>query len=575
MSSGGRDSNQLSGSSAGQPSVDEQFDRMVEDLARTPIDDLSGGSNDIDASPSLSAVAPSTSSSSVQQSNSRRNRQQALNSNNDQHFHYPSAATNSTGMSSQLAMDSDMATTATATTNDISDFSMTDNTSSDPAAEHRVYVEVSPYQMMTAVSQASGQQSSSIVNPSNGGGGDNMDTNGQTSSSSDQAENQAQVQLRRQIMEVQKDLALDNSEKARRIQKLMMQQFSHQPPVYRLSQLNHQAITSGNQIDKDTAAVVCDLHGVEHNVAPTALDNTYFDESVRLLGCKHYQRSCKLQAACCGKFYTCRLCHDEQETDHQINRHATVNMMCMLCKVVQPAAQQCANPPCQATMARYYCDVCKFWNNDPNQSIYHCDKCGLCRIGRGLGIDYFHCDKCNVCLAMNLKDNHRCIERNLDQNCPICEDYMFTSTSTVIFMACGHSIHLTCYNEHIKNSYQCPICWKSLSNMNAYFQQIDKMLENHTMPAEYEDFYSVILCNDCEEKSKTKYHFLYHKCQCCGSYNTKVLQTQQERQVNPLSGNLEVPMAAGNLASPDVENSSGSRPRSVSSSSADQRNNRT
>lgn len=56
----------MSGSSAGQSSVDEQFDRMVEDLARTPIDDLSGGSNDVDASPSLSAVAPSTSSSSVQ-----------------------------------------------------------------------------------------------------------------------------------------------------------------------------------------------------------------------------------------------------------------------------------------------------------------------------------------------------------------------------------------------------------------------------------------------------------------------------------------------------------------------------
>lgn len=65
--------------------------------------------------------------------------------------------------------------------------------------------------------------------------------------------------------------------------------------------------------------------------------------------------------------------------------------------------------------------------------------------------------------------------------------------------------------------------------MSSYFQQIDRMLEQHKMPPEYEDVWSIVLCNDCEQKSKTKYHFLYHKCQNCQSYNTKIVSTVQER----------------------------------------------
>lgn len=47
-------------------------------------------------------------------------------------------------------------------------------------------------------------------------------------------------------------------------------------------------------------------------------------------------------------------------------------------------------------------------------------------------------EKCNVCMALSLKGRHKCIERNLESDCPVCGDYMFTSTTTVIFMPCGH-----------------------------------------------------------------------------------------------------------------------------------------
>ena len=32
-----------------------------------------------------------------------------------------------------------------------------------------------------------------------------------------------------------------------------------------------------------------------------------------------------------------------------------------------------------------------------------------------------------------------------------------------------------------------------------------------------------ILCNDCERKGQAPFHFVYHKCPHCASYNTRVL----------------------------------------------------
>lgn len=45
------------------------------------------------------------------------------------------------------------------------------------------------------------------------------------------------------------------------------------------------------------------------------------------------------------------------------------------------------------------------------------------------------------------------------------------------------------------------------------------------MPPDYANIYSIVLCNDCEVKSEAPYHFLYHKCDKCKGYNTKVLET--------------------------------------------------
>ena len=112
------------------------------------------------------------------------------------------------------------------------------------------------------------------------------------------------------------------------------------------------------------------------------------EEAMTALGCEHYKRNIKLQCSACNKWYTCRFCHDAVE-DHMLNRRETKNMLCMLCGCAQAASEECAL--CSKRAAWYYCDVCKLWDDDPEKSIYHCNDCGICRVGKGLGKDFFHC----------------------------------------------------------------------------------------------------------------------------------------------------------------------------------------
>lgn len=136
------------------------------------------------------------------------------------------------------------------------------------------------------------------------------------------------------------------------------------------------------------------------------------------------------------------------------------------------------------------------------------------------------CDlqKCCACISISIQETHKCIERSTDCDCPICGEYMFTSPKAVVFMTCGHSIHSKCYNEHMMRSYKCPICNKSLVNMETQFRQIDLAIQSQPMPAEFRDTRSTVLCNDCSGKSTVAYHWLGLKCAICNSYNTVELQ---------------------------------------------------
>ncbi|KAF8103682.1 hypothetical protein N665_0186s0050 [Sinapis alba] len=250
---------------------------------------------------------------------------------------------------------------------------------------------------------------------------------------------------------------------------------------------------------------------------------SFRDPEKQIYGCEHYKRNCKLRAACCGQLFTCRFCHDKV-SDHSMDRKLVTEMLCMRCLKVQPCGPICTTPSCEGfPMAKHYCSICKLF--DDERAVYHCPFCNLCRVGEGLGIDYFHCMTCNCCLGMKLV-NHKCLEKSLETNCPICCEFLFTSSEAVRALPCGHYMHSACFQAYTCSHYTCPICGKSLGDMAVYFGMLDALLAAEELPEEYKDRCQDILCNDCECKGTTRFHWLYHKCGTCGSYNTRVIRSE-------------------------------------------------
>ncbi|KAJ3695692.1 hypothetical protein LUZ60_001069 [Juncus effusus] len=250
---------------------------------------------------------------------------------------------------------------------------------------------------------------------------------------------------------------------------------------------------------------------------------SFRDAEKKEFGCEHYKRNCKLVAACCNKLFTCRFCHDKV-SDHTMDRKLTAEMMCMQCLKIQPVGPTCKTESCNGlSMAKYCCNICKFF--DDERTVYHCPFCNLCRLGKGLGVDFFHCMTCNCCLGMKLKE-HKCREKGLETNCPICCDFLFTSSAAVRSLPCGHFMHSACFQAYTCSHYTCPICTKSLGDMAVYFGMLDALLATEVLPEEYRDRCQDILCNDCGKKGQTRFHWLYHKCGSCGSYNTRVIKTE-------------------------------------------------
>ena len=207
------------------------------------------------------------------------------------------------------------------------------------------------------------------------------------------------------------------------------------------------------------------------------------------MGCPHYDRNCMMVTNCCNKTYWCRICHDDEE-DHIIDRFSISEMVCGFCEERQPSSNICSS--CKRKMADYYCNICHLWTNTLSE-IYHCEKCGHCRIGRGLGIDQFHCPKCNICIPIDTIDTHTCREKAAHSNCPICCEYMFTSRDALAIMKCGHFIHQKCLDEFLKNDYRCPICKKSMGDMTECWKKMDLQIKDIEIPVEMSNWKSMII----------------------------------------------------------------------------------
>ncbi|KAJ0725095.1 putative transcription factor C2H2 family [Helianthus annuus] len=308
-----------------------------------------------------------------------------------------------------------------------------------------------------------------------------------------------QNELESEIRKVSRDPTLDPRRKAYLIQNLMTSRW----------------IAAQQKLPQGRKGDMVDGEGV-YGCSPS-----FRDAEKQIYGCEHYKRNCKLRAACCQKLFTCRFCHDNV-SDHTMDRKATTEMMCMNCLKVQPVGPVCSTPSCNGlSMAKYYCSYCKFF--DDERTVYHCPFCNLCRLGKGLGIDFFHCMTCNYCLGIKLVD-HKCREKGLETNCPICCDFLFTSSAAVRALPCGHFMHSACFQAYACTHYICPICSKSMGDMSVYFGMLDALMASEVLPEEYRNRCQDILCNDCDKKGSAPFHWLYHKCGSCGSYNTRVIK---------------------------------------------------
>jgi len=252
-----------------------------------------------------------------------------------------------------------------------------------------------------------------------------------------------------------------------------------------------------------------------HQTTPA---QTFHDADV--LGCEHYARAALASAPCCSRFFACRFCHDEA-MDHTLQRGALDRFKCMRCGHEQGVNSDTCEA-CHGRFGRYFCKPCRFLDDSADKKIFHCAQCGVCRVGERA--DYFHCDQCGVCMAVELKGKHKCVERSLESGCPVCAEFMFTSTAPIRFFDCGHAMHLACFDEYRKSNYVCPLCSKSLGDTGDFVAKVDEIMKHTKMPAAFAGVKARVFCADCEKRSTVAFHFVYHKCADCGSYNTKLLE---------------------------------------------------
>ncbi|XP_071738302.1 E3 ubiquitin-protein ligase MIEL1-like [Rutidosis leptorrhynchoides] len=257
-------------------------------------------------------------------------------------------------------------------------------------------------------------------------------------------------------------------------------------------------------------------------------NNNPLDIGKLLHGCSHYRRRCKIRAPCCDQIFFCRHCHNEAtnalsnpKERHEIVRQDIKHVICEICNTEQEVAQICTN--CGVKMGEYFCGICKFYDDDISKQQFHCNECGICRVGGAS--NFFHCQKCGSCYYLRLRGNHPCVENSVKNHCPICYEFLFDSMKSTTHMNCGHKMHLECWDEMIKqNQYRCPICSKSMTDLPRTWRRLDQEIEATAMPEEYRYEIS-ILCNDCNNTSKASFHILGHKCSHCKSYNTRRIGT--------------------------------------------------
>jgi len=283
--------------------------------------------------------------------------------------------------------------------------------------------------------------------------------------------------------------------------------------------------------------------------------------------CSHYDRKCSIISPCCGMLFGCRICHDEcdalpppflnmlktnsnvnrndesshdsqpakrristpssplmeEGVEHEINRFDIKEIVCRNCHQRQSSKRnKCMK--CDVQFGEYHCEICNLWM-DSSQQPYHCDDCGLCRVG---GQNNFkHCLQCGICVDKSSYAKHNCL--TYEANCPVCLDDLFSSRRICHEMPCGHVIHWDCFTEYSRHDLRCPICKKTTSQKEESLELWNTIANEISVSPLHPDTSRVIdiFCNDCEEYDRQRsWHYLGIQCHNCDSFNTVVTNTR-------------------------------------------------
>lgn len=77
------------------------------------------------------------------------------------------------------------------------------------------------------------------------------------------------------------------------------------------------------------------------------------------------------------------------------------------------------------SFGNYFCGVCNLYDDDLSKQQFHCEECGICRVGGRE--NFFHCETCGACYSVELRNNHVCVPNSMSRDCPVCMEYLFDS----------------------------------------------------------------------------------------------------------------------------------------------------
>ncbi|KAF0308457.1 RING finger and CHY zinc finger domain-containing protein 1 [Amphibalanus amphitrite] len=251
---------------------------------------------------------------------------------------------------------------------------------------------------------------------------------------------------------------------------------------------------------------MADVHSVNSSTAQTDVQQQ--------LGCEHYRRKARLVAPCCGRLYWCRLCHDAAEV-HTLNRFEVTEIQCGACDLRQGVSGACER--CGVQFGEYFCSICRLYDKSRDQ--YHCEECGLCRVGPREKT--FHCAQCGSCYPLSERQSHQCRPAAALDDCAVCLDDLHSSRAAVHVNRCGHSLHEACRQQMLQHGlFSCPLCNVSMLEMQPVWRELDKAVQQTAMPSQYRHLLASVLCRDCQATSVAPFHVVGLKCAQCGSYNT-------------------------------------------------------